>query len=61
MTLFELQQEHDQITRAFYVDKTLDKETFERRHLINSLNQTLFSDAEQSVKDEVQARLNELG
>lgn len=61
MTLFELQQEHASITKAFYVDKTMDKETFERLHLINALKQVAFTDAEQSVKDEAIARLNELG
>lgn len=61
MTLFELQQEHAQITKSFCEDKTLDKDGFERLHLINALRQCLLSDAEQSVKDEAQARLNELG
>lgn len=59
MTLFELQQEHASITQAYYVDKTMDKDTFDRLHLINSLRQCLLSNAEQSVKDEAQARLDE--
>lgn len=60
MTLFELQQEHASITQAFYVDKTMDKETFARAHLINALRQCLLSGAEQSVKDEAQAKLDDI-
>ena len=60
MTLFELQQEHANITQAYYVDNTLDKDTFEHLHLVNALKQCLLSCAEQSVKDDAQVRLNEL-
>ena len=60
MTLFELQQEHAAITKAFYEDKTLTREDFERSHLVNALRQCVLSDAKQSVKDEAQARLDAL-
>ena len=58
MTLFELQQEHAQITKAYYVDKTMTTEDFERAHLINSLRQCLLSDADETRKAEAQDRLN---
>ena len=60
MTLFELQQEHADLTKAHYENKTLTKEAFEQAHLINALRQCILSDAEQSRKDEAQAKLNEL-
>ena len=60
MTLFELQQEHSEITKAYYEDKTLEKDAFERLHLINALRQCIISNAEQTRKDGAQAKLNEL-
>ena len=61
MTLFELQQEHAEITNAYYNEHTLDKDTFDRLHLINALKQCLLSDADETRKAEAQAMLNELG
>ena len=58
MTLFELQQEHAQITKAYYEDKTLSKDDFERAHLINALRQCLLSDADEERKTEAQAMLD---
>jgi hypothetical protein len=60
MSIFELQQEHANITKAFYEDKTLTKEDFERAHLINALRQCLLSEADAIRKAEAQARLDEL-
>lgn len=54
-------QEHDDITKQFYVDKTMSKETFERLHMVNSLKDIRDNGKTPEERKAAKDRLDALG